>query len=180
MQNVKRSMTFLILRSIWYMAPCCLFLLPGCTPLDVILYRYDGGPIPPEKSLAFGSLQLPPDRGAGIRLVNISTGKQVGTPTASPHDFCWHLPPGKYGIMRYYCGTPGNISNIKEWRVGAFFTVPESPSVTYIGALSIARYDKGIASTIKDEFDKDSAVFKERYPELTLPIKKEIMMLEEN
>jgi hypothetical protein len=76
--------------------------------------------------------------------------------------FAWHLAPGEYAIREIHWGPMYSAA------VNAFFTVPASNKVVYVGTLG----SEANASTMRvyfktsDDYDKDVEQLKAEFPEV--------------
>lgn len=119
-----------------------------------------------------------------LTVVNESSEKRdeiVCEPNGSDARFFARLPPGRYRVTKWVKGEA-------EFKLPVFFEVPEAGAV-YLGTIewvrivSTMRPKPGFSGmqrgrlVIADGFDEESALFKERHPEVKGPIVKSVMKI---
>lgn len=91
--------------------------------------------------------------------------------------FFWHLPPGTYTITSFQGLTPEFLSSHMKGRIFARFNVLEDLA-TYIGTLNIAMTGHQYGLFIENDSPRALPKFKERFPNIDLETKTDIMILE--
>lgn len=165
-----------------------LFLALACGTSGIQLPSV--GAAPSGESVVFGSVEVegkllakaPVITPGGEEISVWDLGADEEIATGDPGEFYWHLPPGRYAIMHYREDRTiivPLVASQRKWhelKLAAEFTVPEEPSVLYIGTLRLVIEDEDhIKKSIRDDFDTAVSTFRSKYPRAKGSVTKQLM-----